>query len=184
MLLKLNLAELLLFSTTFLRLVTSSGASSCGSAEVIPYWLDEIQHQGYAAFNANSSYQVYRNVKCFGAKGDGVTDDTAAINNAISNSNRCGSGCGSSTTTPATVYFPAGKYLITAPILALYYTELVGNPNDLPHIVGRGDFQGVALINGNPYYSSTNNFFRSIRNFVLGMHTISFLVSVSRILGG
>jgi glucan 1,3-beta-glucosidase len=36
--------------------------------------------------------------------GDGVTDDTDAINNAITSGGRCGPGtCGSSTITPAIV---------------------------------------------------------------------------------
>jgi glucan 1,3-beta-glucosidase len=35
-----------------------------------PFWMQTIKHQGKAAFNANpSSYQVFRNVKDFGAKG-------------------------------------------------------------------------------------------------------------------
>lgn len=34
------------------------------------YWLENIKHQGIAAFNANpAAYQVFRNVKDFGAKG-------------------------------------------------------------------------------------------------------------------
>jgi hypothetical protein len=34
------------------------------------YWLADIAHHGYAAFNPNAStYQVFRNVKDFGAKG-------------------------------------------------------------------------------------------------------------------
>lgn len=34
-----------------------------------PYWYESITHQGRAAFNTNTSYKVYRNVKDYGAKG-------------------------------------------------------------------------------------------------------------------
>lgn len=114
--------------------------------------------QGTAAFNANpSSYQVFRNVKSFGAKGDGVTDDTAAINAAISSGNRCGinGSCGSSTTTPAVVYFPAGVYMISSSIIDLYYTMIIGNPNCMPTIRAVPTYSGgLGMIDANPYGSS------------------------------
>ena len=35
------------------------------------YWLENIQHQGFSPFHPDpTSYQVFRNVKDFGAKGD------------------------------------------------------------------------------------------------------------------
>lgn len=33
------------------------------------YWLENIKHQGVAAFNPNTAFRVFRNVKDFGAKG-------------------------------------------------------------------------------------------------------------------
>ncbi len=33
------------------------------------YWLADIKHQGIASFNSDATYQVFRNVKDFGAKG-------------------------------------------------------------------------------------------------------------------
>lgn len=48
--------------------VPGSTVSSNGSAST-PFWLESIKHQGVAAFNKNSTYQVFRNVKDFGAKG-------------------------------------------------------------------------------------------------------------------
>ena len=38
-------------------------------ATATPYWYETITHQGKAAFNSNSTYQIFRNVKSYGAKG-------------------------------------------------------------------------------------------------------------------
>ncbi|KAJ5082967.1 CAZyme family GH55 [Penicillium argentinense] len=142
------------------------------------YWLAEIAHQGVAAFNPNpSGYTVFRNVMDYGAKGDGVTDDTAAINAAISDGGRYGpSSRESSTTTPAIVYFPAGTYLISSPIIDYYFTQLIGNPNAIPVIKATAAFTGLGLIDGDQYQSdgnqgwtSTNVFFRQIRNLKLDL---------------
>lgn len=141
------------------------------------YWMESIAHRGVAAFNPNpSGYQVFRNVKDFGARGDGVTDDTAAINRAISTGNRCVPGqCGSSTTTPAVVYFPPGTYMVSASIIQYYYTQIIGNPNCLPVIRAFSTFSGgLGVIDANQYqaggtlgYGATNVFWRQIRNIII-----------------
>ena len=48
--------------------VPGSTVSSTSNAST-PFWLETIQHQGVAAFRKDSTYQVFRNVKDFGAKG-------------------------------------------------------------------------------------------------------------------
>jgi glucan 1,3-beta-glucosidase len=105
---------------------TSAKPGPTGTPNCAPYWLENVKHQGLASFNANaSSYQIFRNVKDFGAKGDGQTDDTAAIQRAITEGNRCTPGfCESSTTTPAIVYFPGGTYVISSSIIDYYYTQV------------------------------------------------------------
>jgi len=121
----------------------------------------------------DSSYVVYRNVKSFGAKGDGVTDDTAAINSAITAYGRCGQGCDSTTTRFAVVYFPAGTYLVSSPIIQYYQTQFVGDATNLPTLLAAPAFKGMAMIDSDPYanggsnwYTNQNNFYRQIRNFI------------------
>ncbi|KAK4189341.1 glucan 1,3-beta-glucosidase [Podospora australis] len=146
-------------------------AASVASA-VQAYWLGDVPHRGLAPF-AGNNYPVFRNVRDYGARGDGVTDDTAAINAAINAGNPCNKGCASTTTTPAVVYFPAGTYLISSSILPAYFTHLIGDAASPPTLKATPNFAGFGLIDGNPYYSpvlnwkAVNVFFRQIRNFVL-----------------
>ncbi|EMC99022.1 glycoside hydrolase family 55 protein [Baudoinia panamericana UAMH 10762] len=150
-----------------------------GTTGTCDYWLADIKHQGIAAFNPSpDTYQVFRNVKDFGAVGDGVTDDTAAINNAISSGGRLSPAQGGATTvTPAIVYFPPGVYAISASIIDYYYTQLIGNPNCLPTIRALPNFAGgLGMIDGDQYvaggnlgFGSTNVFWRQIRNFIIDM---------------
>ena len=106
--------------------------SSCGGRELgrsaqNKFWLPTLKHQEYIGFNNNpNAYKVFRNVKDYGAKGDGNTDDTNAINIAISQGDRCGPTCASSTISPAIVYFPPGKYVVSRPLLQFYYTQFIG----------------------------------------------------------
>jgi len=107
--------------------------------------------------------------------GDGVTDDTNAIKLAISSGTRCvpgGPGCQSSTTSPAVVYFPAGTYLISSPIVLYYMTNLVGNVQAMPVLKATAGFTGLALVDADPYlsanpaYITTDVFYRQVRNLV------------------
>lgn len=75
------------------------------------FWMNQMRHEGQWPFGGddNANYQVFRNVKEYGAVGDGKTDDTKAINRAMAEGNRCGPKCGSSSVKGAIIYFPAGK---------------------------------------------------------------------------
>ncbi|GAB7356707.1 hypothetical protein MBLNU459_g7413t1 [Dothideomycetes sp. NU459] len=148
-----------------------------GSGE--PYWFGEIRRQGKVAYGNNASYVLWRNVMDYGAKGDGVTDDTDAINNATFDGNRCTYPCDSQTTTPAIVYFPPGTYMISTPLIMTYYTQFIGDANNLPRIMGLPNFFGIALLDSDPYlaygfswYQNQNNFYRQVRNFVLDITLI------------
>ncbi|KAL2168748.1 hypothetical protein VTG60DRAFT_6857 [Thermothelomyces hinnuleus] len=140
------------------------------------YWMEDLHRQGVAPFAEASRYSVFRNVKQWGAKGDGVTDDTAAINVAISDGDRCGGpDCVGSTTTPAIVYFPPGTYMISSPIISYYYTQIIGDPTNMPVIKASQNFPTNVLAmldadrymdNGRLNFLATNVFFRQLRNLV------------------
>ncbi|KAG2365173.1 glycoside hydrolase family 55 protein [Suillus spraguei] len=182
----LLLSALLGLFTLVSALGTSCSAplGSGAAAPTDPYWLETVEHQGTSAFNSDpSSYQVFRNVKDFGAKGDGFTDDTAAINSAMSSGGRCGGGsCNSSTITPAIVYFPTGTYLVSSAIDTYYYTQIIGDAKQPPTLLASSSFNGFAVIDADPYipngwgaqwFSNQNNFYRSIRNLIIDLRQIS-----------
>ncbi|KAJ7470265.1 exo-beta-1,3-glucanase [Mycena latifolia] len=179
----LSVIGVALGSATLASSLGTSCTAPLGSgtaAATDPFWMQNIKHQGISAFNSNpSTYQVFRNVKDFGAIGDGVTDDTAAINSAITLGNRCAGGaavCNSSTVTPAVVFFPKGTYLVSDAIVPYYYTQLIGDATSPPTLLAAASFRAQAVIDADPYipggggaqwYTNQNNFFRSVRNFVI-----------------
>ncbi|OSX66163.1 glycoside hydrolase family 55 protein [Postia placenta MAD-698-R-SB12] len=120
-----------------------------------PFWLQDIAHQGTAPYSSDpSSYAVFRNVKDYGATGDGTTDDTDAIK----------------------------TYVVSAPIIAYYYTVLVGDAKVPPTLLASSDFDGLAVIDADPYipngygaqwYVNQDNFYRSVRNFVIDLTQMS-----------
>ncbi|KAB8225907.1 pectin lyase-like protein [Aspergillus novoparasiticus] len=150
---------------------TDSSPSKLSKRDVGVYWMTTMEQRGESPF-APSGYKVWRNVKDYGAKGDGVTDDTAAINRAISDGGRCGVDCGSSTIYPAVVYFPPGTYLVSSPIIQYFNTQFLGDPLDYPTILAASSFVGLGVITSDVYtgetsewYLNTNNFLRSVKNF-------------------
>ncbi|KAF8186858.1 pectate lyase superfamily protein-domain-containing protein [Mycena galopus ATCC 62051] len=151
--------------------------------------MQTITHDGISAFNPDS-YTVYRDFTDpkYGAKGDGVTDDSDAINLAISDGSRCGNQtCQSSTLTPALVYFPNRIYLIKKPIILYYYTAIVGDALNRPTLRASSDFSGIAVIDADVYtgvttgpwncpssdhewYCPVNNFFKLSSVLFFGPH--------------
>ncbi|KAJ4414105.1 hypothetical protein N0V85_003295, partial [Neurospora sp. IMI 360204] len=164
-------------TTTTTTSTTATTTSTASPTACSDYWLENIAHQGLAPY-AIPGYSVFRSVKEFGARGDGINDDTDAINAAISSGNRCGPGCDGSTTRPALVYFPAGTYLVSRPIIDYYYTQIIGNARCRPVIKASGNFTAPWVIDSNPYqntgnlaWGSTNVFWRQISNFIIDMTT-------------
>ena len=94
-----------------------------------------------------------------------------------------GSQCGSQTTTPAILYFPPGTYVVSAPIIMFYFTQMIGDALDPPTIQASSDFTlpatgGQAVFDtdvyipgggGTEWYDNTNNFYRQLRNFVFDL---------------
>ena len=67
------------------------------------------------SLGSNRNYWI--NVKEFGAKGDGISDDTKSIQTALD----------SVVKRSETVYFPKGKYLVTAPLIIRQKTTIIGD---------------------------------------------------------
>lgn len=74
------------------------------------------------------------NVKWFGAKGDGVTDDTDAIKAAMQ---KFGSG----------VYLPEGTFLISSPLP--FFSSITGSSNSMTIIQADSTFSGKSMIDNN-----------------------------------
>lgn len=140
----------------------------------LPYWVSQIKRQGKSPYAGNQSFVIWRNVKDYGAKGDGIADDSDAINLAISIGDRCGLGCDSRLSEAAIVYFPAGTYKMSKRAIMYYHTSMVGDANDLPILKATSEFDEIGLIDANVYlpygfnwYQNQNNMWRQIRNFVI-----------------
>lgn len=136
------------------------------------YWYSQVLHNGISPTIPNgNNWTVFRNVKDFGAKGDGVTDDSVAIQNAILLGNAQGnraSGIFGITQQPAVVYFPGGTYLVTRPVQNLVDTVLMGDPTNRPTIKAGPSFNDTTLLIGrDPLIAGLGAFQFEIKNLVL-----------------
>ena len=157
---------LLLFPLLALATALVSAQNATG------YWYENIQHNGISPTIPNgANWTVFRNVKDYGAKGDGTADDTAAIQRAINTGDSTGTrdqGRFGSTGQPAVVYFPAGTYLVKATIQSAIGTVITGDPTNLPTIKAAPAFTGTYLLIGRDQRSSgLIGFFHGVKNLVL-----------------
>lgn len=73
-----SLSSLVAAASVFVASVSALGSScsaplSPSAAASDPFWLQSIAHLGTSPYNSNSAYKVFRNVKDYGAKGDGAS---------------------------------------------------------------------------------------------------------------
>jgi len=131
------------------------------------YWYQSIKHDG---IGSSKTYVIYRNVKDYGAKGDGITDDAAAIQKAIntvdgsSTGTRSGTGL---TGQSAVVYFPPGTYLLNSGLTNIMGTVIMGDPTNRPILKASAGFKDSILLTGQQGAGGLNTFFHEIKNLVL-----------------
>lgn len=122
--------------------------------------LGSYQYKGYAAgYQATTGTDIFHptlrslqaklddivNVRDYGAVGNGIVDDTAAINRAIQNI-YLSSLNGSNNLVQRVINFPAGTYLISSPILIPSNCTLrgEGKNNSVINIAGNSTYAAVA----------------------------------------
>lgn len=162
------------------------------------FWRTQLAHNGLSPFNGDKSYQVWRDVKAYGAKGNGVDDDSDAFKFAISGRyppipslrtnqrrnlklilstdawNRNNNF--QQTAAPAMVFVPAGTYKISKGIQLLVQTMLVGDPLNVPTLKADASLGTRPIIQGfdqSRGLQSTTNFWIGIRNIKLDTTAIN-----------
>lgn len=148
-------------------------AFTTATAATSSYWYTNVHHNGISPTIANGqNWTVFRNVRDYGARGDGTTDDTAAIQKAIDSGDRSGTRASGAafgmTGQPAVVFFPPGTYSVKSTITNRVGTVLMGDPTDRPTIQAAAAFQGSYLLVGHdPRYAGLVAFYSSVKNLVL-----------------
>eukprot|EP00040_Diaphanoeca_grandis_P014876 m.75570 g.75570 ORF g.75570 m.75570 type:complete len:696 (+) comp24802_c0_seq1:124-2211(+) len=99
----------------FLFVILWGGGNCSVGGDGCDTWYDRTKHGS-----------GFRSVKDFGAKGDGVTDDTQAIQAAIDHQR------GSvNQKKGAVVYFPSGTYTVSDTLVIYFYTHITGSTSEV-----------------------------------------------------
>ncbi|KAH7355180.1 putative exo-beta-1,3-glucanase [Rhexocercosporidium sp. MPI-PUGE-AT-0058] len=132
------------------------------------FWYERINHNGISPFITNGSeWKVFRNVKDYGATGDGVTDDALAIQAAVNDGGRGGKTLGT-TGAPAVIYFPSGTYLMSSSVQSYVDTFFIGNPINRPTLKASANFKHPMLLYmKDPRFGETINFYIGVKNLIL-----------------
>ncbi|KAF1966841.1 putative exo-beta-1,3-glucanase [Bimuria novae-zelandiae CBS 107.79] len=146
------------------------------------FWMDQQDHtgnaRGFAPFLGNFfTYQTWRNVQSYGARGDGSGDQTEAIQNALNDDSRGGTRYqGPLGAQPAHVFIPSGTYQLGSKLDLRKGTIIMGDPNNPPVLKAAPGFSGDTLIDGHDFASAPEtNFMIQLRNVIID--TTSVLAS-------
>lgn len=123
-----------------------------------------VQAGGANTWTANQYFKSgdpWFDVKAFGAVGDGSTDDSSAINNAITTANAAGGGV---------VYFPPGTYVVASRVILKSGASLLGSGRSSTTIKGNTGVTSAVL------YGSTTNAYSNafIRDLTINGNASAF----------
>jgi hypothetical protein len=146
--------------------LTNSSVSNAGN---ITY---SGQFTGQTARTVAAKLTDVVSVKDFGAVGDGVTDDTAAIQaaiNSVSHTTWQGSTAAMYTKGGGTVYFPPGRYRITQTLLVGQHCRLLGVATNGYYLPSSSSFNGSSIVAD---FSNPNSWVISTANYIAASGTL------------
>lgn len=143
--------------------------------------MESLARKGTVQWGDNATYTVFRNVRDYGAVGNGVTDDTKALKAVMNDGKQCDAKCNGSTLKNTIVYIPPGTFLISTAIPLPFGTRVIGDANTRPTIPASKSFIGIGVLSTDEYtgggrgtdgldkqyFVNTANIYRQLRNVIV-----------------